>query len=160
MSPSQKQQLDDTYTEITQWFFEDYLPRWVTVAEVRDDPSFILDYWGAPLWVGTEAGPVELAATGEEVIEWLKVTFARLQAAGYTHTAVPDRRVVVFNPHSAAVDVIWSRRRADESEIERLAVHFVIARRDDGLRVVSIEATNTDATTLDKVWPIRSEQVA
>lgn len=140
--------------EISTWFFEDYLPRWVKVAETKEDPSFILEYWAAPLYVAGDWTPTTLAVEGQDVVDWLKLTFERLQAAGYSHTVVPDSRIVVFNDHGAAIDVIWSRRRGDESEIERLAVHFVIARRENGLRVIAIETTFTDADTIDEVWPV------
>lgn len=152
--PSPQFELGQTYTEITKWFFEDYLQRYITAVEASNDPSFIAEYWAAPLWLGSAGGPVTLVATVDDVIVRFKVTFDRLQAAGYTHTAVLDRRVVIFNKHGGAIDVIWSRRRADESEIERLAVHFVIGRRSDGLRAVAIEAAFTDSGLLDDVWPI------
>jgi hypothetical protein len=155
MTPSSTQlELGKTYTEITSWFFGDYLPRYITAVETTTDPSFIAGYWAAPLWIGTDDGPVTLAATPADVTASFKITFDRLQAAGYTHTTVLDRRVVVFNKNGGAIDVIWSRRRADESEIERLAVHFVIARRADGLRAVAIETTFTGSGMLDGVWPI------
>lgn len=155
MAPSPTQlELDETYTEITNWFFEDYLPRFITAVGTANDPSFIADYWAAPLWIGTDEGPVILAATPADVAAWFKITFDRLQAAGYTHTTVLDRRVVVFNQNGGAIDVIWSRR-AGESEIERWAVHFIIAHRAGGLRAVAIQTTSTDSGTLDEIWPIR-----
>lgn len=153
--PSTRLELDETYAEITNWFFDNYLPRWITALETANDASFITGYWAAPLWVGDESGPVTLASSADDVTTWFKATFDRLKAAGYTHTEVVDRRVSVFNKHGGAIDVIWSRCRADESEIERLAVHFVIARRSEGLRIVAIEATFTDSDALDDVWPIR-----
>jgi hypothetical protein len=146
--------LGDTYTEITNWFFVDYLQPWITAVASSNDPSFITDYWGAPLWMGTQAGPAMVCGTPEEVIAAFRGTFERLQANDYTNTVVLDRRVTIFSQHGAAIEVIWSRRRADESEIERLAVHFIIARRTDGLRIVAIETADTDADTLDEVWPI------
>ncbi|MFI5798732.1 hypothetical protein [Streptomyces sp. NPDC051677] len=152
--PSPELELDATYAEISNWFFEDYLARYITAVGSSNDPSFIAEYWAAPLWVGSDDGPVVLLRTVEEVIGLFKATFDRLQGAGYTHTAVLDHRIVIFNRHSAAVDVIWSRRRVDESEIERLAVHFVIGRREDGLRAVAIEAACTASDSLDANWPV------
>ncbi|GAA1908383.1 hypothetical protein [Streptantibioticus ferralitis] len=153
-STSSPAALGDAYTEITNWFFEDYLQPWMTAVETSSDPSFIADFWGAPLWIGLEDGPAAVFNSPEEITGWFKDSFDRLQSADYTHTAVLDRRVMIFHRHGGAIDVIWSRRRGDDSEIERLAVHFIIARRTDGLRIVSIEGTNTDADTLDEVWPI------
>jgi hypothetical protein len=79
---------------------------------------------------------------------------SRLHAAGYADSVVLDRRTVVFNKDGAAIDSLWSRRRGDGSEIERVAVHFVVARRADGIRVVTFETHATDAETLDGVWAI------
>jgi hypothetical protein len=46
MAPSSTQlELDETYTEITNWFFEDYLPRFIAAVKTANDPSFIADYW-------------------------------------------------------------------------------------------------------------------
>ena len=78
---------------------------------------------------------------------------APLKAAGYTHTVVPDSRVFVYNIVGAAVEVIWSRRRADDSEIQRWAVHFEVAKSDQGWRVVGIQSTATDTDTLSEIWP-------
>ncbi|MDT0467094.1 MULTISPECIES: DUF6841 family protein [Streptomyces] len=159
MTPSSTRlELDETYLEITDWFFGNYLPRWVTAVEETDDASFIGDYWTAPLWVGDESGPVSLAPTAQDVTAWFQATFDRLKAAGYTRTVVVDNRVTIFNKHGGAIDAIWSRLRADESEIERIAVHFVIARRGEELRIVAIEATFTDSDSLDEVWPIRRSE--
>ncbi|MFJ3762654.1 hypothetical protein [Streptomyces sp. NPDC090080] len=146
--------LRDAHAEITKWFFEDYLQHYIAAVDSTDDHSFIGDYWGAPLWVGTDAHPVILLPKREDVVAWFKTTFDRLQAAGYSHTAVLDRRMILFHEHGAAIDVIWSRQRENKSEIERLAVHFIIARGADGLRIVSIEAAATQESALDGVWPI------
>jgi hypothetical protein len=78
----------------------------------------------------------------------------RLHADGYADSIVLDRRTVVFNADGAAIDSLWSRRRGDGSEIERVSVHFVVARRADGIRVVAFETHATDSLTLDEVWPI------
>jgi hypothetical protein len=42
-----------TRAEVTAWFFEDYLPRWVSASSGATDesPEFILDYWGVPMHV-------------------------------------------------------------------------------------------------------------
>jgi hypothetical protein len=48
--------------------------------------------------------------------------------------------------------VIWSRCRADDTEIERLAVHFELARRSAGWRMVSIQSAPTTAQSLQMAW--------
>ena len=78
---------------------------------------------------------------------------ARLRGDGYAYTAVPDQKVTVYHDNGAAIEVIWSRRRADGTEIERLAAHFEVARGQAGWRVISIQATPTTSDSLNTVWP-------
>jgi hypothetical protein len=144
----------DTLGEVTTWFFEDYLGRWVTAGATGASPTFITEYWSSPFWVSIPGVPPGALPDPESVIGFLDAMQTRLRAAGYTHTVVPDRRIIVLNDRGATIEVIWSRRRADESEIERLAVHFAVVRRDMGWRAVAVFAQPTDAELLDKVWPI------
>jgi hypothetical protein len=61
--------------------------------------------------------------------------------------------VTVFHPGGVAIEVIWSRR-AGETEIERLAVHFQAARNRDGWRVIGFQTVDTIAQSLEEIWPI------
>jgi glyoxylase-like metal-dependent hydrolase (beta-lactamase superfamily II) len=139
--------------EVTQWFFDDYLTTWVNVCAGTTErgPEFILDYWSAPLslssdeggrWILDEAGVVAL----------LQQLHERLRAAGYTHTAVLDQNVAVYNANGAAVEAIWSRQRADGTEIERVAIHFELMRGSNGWRIVGIQQTRTASESLDTAW--------
>ena len=87
------------------------------------------------------------------VLAFLDFNYSPLREAGYSHTAVPDRRIFVYNKVGAAIEVIWSRRRADESEIQRFATHFELAKSEKGWRVVGVQATATDEDSLEAVWP-------
>ncbi|GAA0591740.1 hypothetical protein HPO96_05195 [Kribbella sandramycini] len=143
--------------EIEQWFNEDYLPTWVAAVANNADPSFITQYWGTPLWLSDSSGPMRLIAQEAELIGWMQASINRLHAAGYADTAVIDRRAFTFNQNSGAIDAIWSRRRADGSEIERLAVHFTIGRRTDGLRVIAVLAYTTNTNRLNDIWPVQTQ---
>ncbi|MFK0160871.1 hypothetical protein ACIQVK_53705 [Streptomyces sp. NPDC090493] len=155
VTTSSRPDLDEWHVEINEWFFQDYLPNWVAAVKSGDDSSFIARYWGAPLWIGGDAGSTGLLATSEEVIAWFDASSSHLKSSGYTHTKVLDARSMTFNKNAGFIDVMWSRRRGDESEIERMAVHFLIALTADGLRVVAIEAALTETDSLDDVWPVR-----
>lgn len=144
---------DRTLKEVTGWFFDDYLTRWIAAGAAGNPPDFIADYWASPLWVGGPDRGLHLAQTQDSVVDLLDGLHKRLAAASYDHTMVPDSRVTVFHPRGAAIDVVWSRRRGDESEIERLAVHFVVAKSEIGWRAVSIQTGWADAGTLDEIWP-------
>ena len=146
-----------TRAEVTEWFFQDYLPRWVAVAAGTSDegPEFILDYWGTPLHV-TGLEQSFWCLDDASVLAFLEVNHAPLREAEYSHTVVPDRRVFVYNTVGAAIEVIWSRRRADESEIQRWAVQFSVAKSDKGWRVVGIHSAATDKDRLADIWPVEA----
>ncbi|SDQ13582.1 hypothetical protein SAMN02800687_0501 [Curtobacterium sp. UNCCL20] len=133
--------------ELTEWFFDDYLPAW-TGAALRDDPAFIGAYWASPLWVGDDHGAATLMPDDNAVRQWAAGTFARLRDSGYARTEVLDRRVVAHTTNGGTVEVLWSRVRHDGTEIERLAVHFTVMRTQAGIRAVAIQALGTDASTL------------
>lgn len=140
--------------EVRAWFFEDYLKRWVTAGAAGSSPTFISEYWGFPLWVGVAGQAPAVLLSAESVIEFLDAMQTRLRASGYTHTVVPDRRVTLFHDRGASIEVIWSRRRADESEIERLSVNFNCVKGENGWRAIAIQGCPVDTLSLNESWPI------
>ena len=95
----------------------------------------------------------------EQVIEFLKYNQEPLQKEGYSHTVIPDRSVRMYNEHGGAIEVIWSRRRADESEIEKVVVHWEIARLEERWKVLGIQAKFTSKDTLAEAWLDEAEDV-
>jgi hypothetical protein len=86
-------------------------------------------------------------------VELLRDLQRRLNGDGYAYTSVPDQKVSVYHDNGAAIEVIWSRRRGDGTEIERIAAHFEVARGPKGWRVISIQAAPTSSDSLNYVWP-------
>lgn len=154
VKPEALSDLAQTRADVIAWFFDEYLPRWVAAVSGQsgEGPEFILDYWGTPMHV-TGLGQSFWCLTDENILTFLEMNHAPLKAAGYSHTAVPDKRVFVYSAVGAAIEVMWSRRRADETEIQRVAVHFEVARDAKGWRVVGMQALATDQPTLADVWP-------
>jgi hypothetical protein len=146
--------LDNALAEFSDWFNNDYRPAFIAGVKEASDPTFISKYWGSPLWVGNDLGPITVAETDSDVVRAFTAMTARLHAAGYADSVVLDRRVVVYNEDGAGIDSLWSRSRSDGSEIERVAVHFVVARGPDGIRVVAFQTHATDAERLEEVWPV------
>ncbi|AGB22055.1 Zn-dependent hydrolase, glyoxylase [Mycobacterium sp. JS623] len=143
-----------TEEEVANWFFADYLATWIGVGagRVARGPEFILDYWSAPLnWSDDEGSRWFLDKPS--VVALLDALQTRLRAEDYRDTAVPDFRVSAYHANGAAVEVIWSRRRTDGSEIERLAAHFEVVRGPEGWRIISIQAKPTSSDSLNAVWP-------
>jgi hypothetical protein len=148
--------LDEARAEFTSWFDEEYMPAFIKAVGGASDPAFIARYWGSPLWVGNDLGPVSLAPTDADVARTFTAMTSRLHDAGYADSIVLDRRTAVFNRYTATIDALWSRQRGDGSEIERVAVHFALAMRSDGIRIVTFATHATTAATLDGVWPVFS----
>jgi hypothetical protein len=145
--------LSKTADEAAKWFFEDYLPTWAAAgaAKVSEGEDSILRYWDDPLYTD-HLGQNQWATNAKGVLDFLILNHGPLKAQGYTHTVVPDRKVTAYSENSAGIEVIWSRRRADESEIQRLAVHFGTAKTPAGWRVITIDASIITEDKLDAVW--------
>ena len=61
--------------------------------------------------------------------------------------------MTAYSSHSAGIEVIWSRRSADDTEIERLGVHFEVRRDDSGTwRIIAAAAHPTDADRVADVF--------
>jgi glyoxylase-like metal-dependent hydrolase (beta-lactamase superfamily II) len=140
--------------EVSHWFFDDYLPTWVGVGAgtIARGPEFILDYWAAPLHWSDDLGS-RWFLDAPAVVAFLQQLQTRLHGEGYAYTAVPDQRVTVYHDNGAAIEVIWSRRRTNGTEIERLAAHFEVARGPEGWRIIGIQATPTTSDSLNVIWP-------
>ncbi|HEY1970704.1 MAG TPA: hypothetical protein VGH89_22315 [Pseudonocardia sp.] len=153
MSDRETLTTENLTTEVNAWFFDDYLTTWVGVGNgtVGQGPDFILAYWGAPLFHGHPDG-AEWLPDGAAVVGMLAAMHTRLRADGYAYTEIPDRSVRVYHRNGAAIEVIWSRCRADNSEIERLAVHFEAIRTEHGWRIAGIQSRPTQADTLADAW--------
>ena len=148
-----KEEIEATRREVHQWFFEDYLPRWVAASSGKsgEGPEFILEYWGSPMYV-TGLGTMFWCLSDADVLAFLDANQSSLRKAGYDHTVVPDSQINVYNTTGAAVEIIWSRRAADETEIQRWATHFEVAKTEKGWRVVGVQGAHTTADTLAETW--------
>lgn len=58
--------------------------------------------------------------------------------------------MTTYSSHSAGIEVIWSRRSADDTEIERLGVHFEVRRDASGTwRITALAAHPTPTASAD-----------
>jgi hypothetical protein len=145
--------------EVAHWFLDDYLPTFVgaVAGTIAREPDFILDYWAAPLHWSDDQGS-RWSMDAPAVVGLLQQMQNRLRAEGYAYTALPDHQVKVYHHNGAAIEVLWSRRRGDGTEIERVAAHFEVARGASGWRVVGIQALPTSSDSLTNVWPKGSQK--
>jgi hypothetical protein len=139
--------------EATEWFFDDRLPIWVGVGNgsIRREAEFILHYWGVVL-SGDHPDGASWRLDGDAVTGLLNTMQTPLKAHGFTHTEVIDRSVRAHHRNGAAIEAIWSCRRAADTEVEPLVVHFEEIRAQNGWRVAGIRRPPTHADTLSNAW--------
>ena len=140
---------------MSHWFFDDYLPTWIGVGAgtIARGPEFILDYWAVRPCTGATTRAASGFLDAPAVVALLDAVADPTARRGYAYTAVPDQKVTVYHHNGAAIEVIWSRRRSDGTEIERVAAHFEVARGPAGWRIVGIQAAPTTSDSLNAVWP-------
>ena len=151
--------LMQTAQEIKEWWFMDYIPRWVAASSGKsgEGDGFITEYWNVPLYANA-LGTREWLNTADKVRKFLADQQVELQVQHYDHTTIPDRKVVAYNKNGGCIDVIWSRRRTDESEVMHLAVHFEVARMEDKgngqrWRVIAIQSEdNSKSNALNQIF--------
>ena len=145
---------DEVEQEIEAWFFDKYIPHWMSVGSGRskEGPEFILEYWGTPMFASGTGWINRWLMTDDDVVEFLKYNHEALKGSDYHHTVVPDKRVHVYNDNSASIEVIWSRRKEDETELERVAVNFLCARVDGKWKALGIVGRDTTKDTLEEAW--------
>lgn len=142
---------DAAGAEMLRWFFDELLPRWDAAAAGTGDTSTLADLCAVPMVVATCDGVVR-ARDHAEVRGLLEMHIASLRTAGNDHVLAPDCRVTAYSPVAGALDVIWSHRAADRSEILRLAVRYEIACLEGAWRVTTTHIVPTDETSLDRIW--------
>jgi hypothetical protein len=114
------------------------------VDEFCDCGRHMLGVWLA-VWTGTRVS--ELMQVGGRF-----GVHAQRPGNRYAYTEVLDRAVHSYHRNGAAIEVIWSRRRADDTEIDRLAVHFEVIRTPNGWRIAGIQRRPTQSDLLVDAW--------
>lgn len=142
---------DGTEAEMVRWFFEVVLPRWDAAIAGSVRPAAIADLCAAPMVVAT-CDRIVRASDHADMTRIVAANVESLRPAGIDHVLAPDCRVTAYSPRTGAVDVLWSLRTADGSEIMRLAGRYDIAHLDGQWRVTAAHVMPTDQSSLDRVF--------
>jgi hypothetical protein len=102
-----------------------------------DDLQAFLEYYAVPLLVATDDAARPLT-TAEDVMGFARRQVEGLRAASYDHTETLDSELITLNATSALYRADFSRRRADESEIVRFGVTYLITDGPAGLRIAAL----------------------
>jgi hypothetical protein len=116
-------------------WFDEYLE---TIAArgrgESDDLRALLRYYGVPLLVATDEAASSLTEE-DQVIDFARRQVDGMRGAGYDHSATITSKVTTLNATTALYSAEFARRRADGSEIGRLAVTYLVAEGSAGLRI-------------------------
>ena len=123
--------------EVRAWF-ESYLRAYAACCRGdSDDFRQLLEYYGVPLLLTTDAGAVALTS-GDEVIDAVGQQIRRLRGAGYDRTETLASETTVLNATTALHGATVSWLRADRSEIARMRLTYVITHGVSGRRISAL----------------------
>jgi hypothetical protein len=102
-----------------------------------DDLQAFLDYYAVPLLIATDDAAQALT-TAEVVTGFAGRQVEGLRAANYDHTDTLDSELTTLNATSVLYRADFARRRADDSEIARFGVTYLIIDGPEGLRIAAL----------------------
>jgi hypothetical protein len=120
-------------SDVSRWFAE-YLDAFAACCRGEQEAATLLDYYGVPWLVSTDAGFFALTSD-DAVVSTLKQQVGEMLAAGYQRTEVLSSDVMVFNATSALQRATLSRQRGDGSEISRITASYLVADGPAGRRI-------------------------
>lgn len=135
--------------EIDSWFTA-YFEAFIDIGNGKRDPDTILLYWDVPLHT-TSPVQTKWLRSPDEVVSVLTDMQSALKRIGYTHTVALDKTIEVYTENASRIETIMSRRRGDDTEVDRAAVSFELRRSGYGWIIISTVLRPTGATRLSEV---------
>lgn len=106
------------------------------------DAAVTVGFYAVPMvYVGADS--ISVLATRQEQIELVAEIQRRLRSSGFTHSTVERCEISLLKPTIALCRMAGSRRRADGSEIQRIAATYVLTAHPDWL-IRELIATDPD----------------
>ena len=123
--------------EVRAWFAE-YLRVYAAFCRGdSDDTRQLLEYFGVPLLLTTDATAVALT-NEDEVVGAVGQQIERLRGAGYARTETLDSETTMLNASTALHRARFAWLRADDGEIARMRLSYVITHGDSGRRISAL----------------------
>ncbi len=124
-------------TEVRAWF-ESYLRAYAACCRGdSEDVRQLLEYFGVPLLLTTDATAVALTSE-DAVVDAVGQQVQRLRGAGYDRTETLDSETTMLNATTALHRAYFSWVRADGSEIARMRLAYVITHGVSGRRISAL----------------------
>ena len=123
-------------SDVRDWFAE-YLRAFAALGRGESRLADVVAYYGVPFLLTADTGIISLG-TMDEVAAWLQSQADVMLAAEYDHTETLTGDVVTINRHSAIHRAEFSRQRADGTEINQMAVTYMITRESGVFRISAL----------------------
>jgi hypothetical protein len=123
--------------EARRWF-NSYFAEFVALGRGDlDDVRRILDHYGVPLLLSTDAGSAILTDE-HQVLAAARQQVDRMRSVGYHHSEELTAETTVLNRTCAIHHGRFARLRADGTEIEQVEATYLITDGAAGLRISAI----------------------
>jgi len=123
--------------EVNRWF-SSYLAEFGAVGRGDvEDVRRLLQYYGVPLLVGTDAGCPALSDEAQ-VLTFVQQQVQGMRSAGYDRSDELTAQTTVLNGSCALRRGRFSRLRADGSEIAQITCTYLITESSAGHRISAI----------------------
>jgi len=119
--------------DVRAWFAE-YLDAYAACGRGEAPTDSLLDWYGLPFLVATDAGFAALT-TPEQVVAAVQPQIDGMRAGAFAGTAIAADHVTVLNATSAIYRGTFSHRDGDGHEIRRLTVTYLVTAGTDGRRI-------------------------
>jgi hypothetical protein len=119
-------------------WFDEYLRAFAALGRGEEnDPRRLLDYYAVPLLLTTDDAVVALMSE-DEVVDAVRRQIGVLRADGYDRSDALASELSVLNARTALHAAEFARRRADGSEIGRVAATYLITVGAVGRRISAL----------------------
>ena len=122
----------------TRAWFENYLRVYAACCRGdSDDTRQLLEYFAVPLLLTTNETAVAITSD-DEVVGAVGQQIERLRAAGYARSETLDSTTTMLNGTTALHQAHFAWLRADDSEIARMGLAYVITHGVSGRRISAL----------------------
>jgi hypothetical protein len=122
----------------TRAWFENYLSVYAACCRGEsDDTRQLLEYFAVPLLLTTDETAVAITSE-DDVVGAVGQQIERLRAAGYARTETLDSSTTMLNGTTALHRAHFAWLRADDSEIARMGLAYVITHGVSGRRISAL----------------------
>jgi hypothetical protein len=85
-----------------------------------------------------------LLQSKKELIKLLESTLETVQPLGYARSTCQYLSIKMLNPVMALSSVIFARRKADDTELQRSGVIYLLRKSDHGWKIRNVMVTDLD----------------